>query len=237
VQAGKWLKLLGGAGCYIYLHTLTHEYLSNRPPDFEEEVAEAPKFDPAQGFETCEMTDLLEVLDTCIDDEQKTPLLIDASGEESLLATFFSYKGILADATALGLPLAQQRKRKIRPRDVMESLRQSAVNAIKAGATLAVNFGNMGSDANFTEKLCKRDGFPVEMFEQGGKRILTPNFPEPRCAKMFRDADKEEGYVKALDTFRLVLISTLPVTDVKQDLMKGLPSEHVKPIYVTNGST
>ena len=56
--------------------------------------------------------------------------------------------------------------------------------------------------------------FPVQMFEEGGKKILTPSFPAPRCAKMFTDEDKESGEVVCKDTFQMVLISNLMPSQV-----------------------
>ena len=72
------------------------------------------------------------------------------------------------------------------------------------------------------------------MFEAGGKKILTPSFPAPRCAKMFRDEDKESGEVLCKEGFQLVLISTLTPTEVLAELDKALPMEFCKPIFVTS---
>ena len=49
-------------------------------------------------------------------------------------------------------------KVKIKPKIEMERLRQTTVNAIKAGATLVVNMGEMGADCNFQGALCKTTG-------------------------------------------------------------------------------
>ena len=57
--------------------------------------------------------------------------------------------------------------------------------------------------------------FPVQMFEEGGKKILTPSFPAPRCAKMFKDEDKESGEVVCKETFQMVLISNLMPSQVR----------------------
>lgn len=230
--AGKWMKLMGGAGCFMYIHCFTHETVALRPEDYaDEDETIVEKEDPACGFCAVGKSDLMEEIAKTVETEKMTPLLIDNS-EEGVLTTFFSYKSILYDLSGMGLPLSERRKKKIKPKDEMEKLRQHAVNAIKNGATLAVSLGKVDSSCNFNT-LCKKDCFPIEMFQQGGKRILTPSFPAPRCAKMFREEDKEGGQVTFKEKFQLVLISTLTPTEVKSELANSLPMEHIKPIYVT----
>lgn len=229
--AGKWMKLMGGAGCFMYIHSLTHETVSLRPEDFVDEEAKVVEtVDPACGLCSVGISDLMDEIAKTVETEQMTPLLIDNS-EEGVLTTFFSYKSILCDLSDLGLPLQERRKKKIKPKTEMEKLRQHAVNAIKNGATLAVSLGKADSSTNF-KMLCKKDCFPIEMFQQGGKRILTPSFPAPRCAKMFREEDKESGQVLFKEKFQMVLISTLTPSEVKSELPDSLPMEHIKPIFV-----
>mmetsp|Transcript_98142 Transcript_98142/g.280913 ORF Transcript_98142/g.280913 Transcript_98142/m.280913 type:complete len:413 (+) Transcript_98142:204-1442(+) len=220
--AGKWLKVLGGAGCYLWCHSLTHETVSMRPEDYEEEVAEKEEVDRSYGLYKCKLADILDEIALCIDEEKKTPLIVDNSEEEKV-RTFFDYKGRVEDISGLGLPLGQQRKKKIKPKIEMERLRQTTVNAIKAGATLVVNMGEMGGDCNFQGALCKTTVFPVQMFEEGGKKILTPSFPAPRCAKMFKDEDKESGEVVCKETFQMVLISNLMPSQVRAFPNHSLP--------------
>lgn len=233
--AGRWMKLMGGQGCWIWVHSLTHETLAMRPPDFEEEgaSAEAKVFDPAKGFASCRMQDLMEELDKCYDEENKTPLLIDGSHDKNIVM-FFEIKGIVADLSSLGLNKAQQRRKKIKPKEEMEKVRQQAVRAIKAGAKLCLNLGDFnGQDMSFKQGLCKKDTFPVEAFEDGGRKLLIPS-NDPRCSAMFRSEDKEGGIVTWKDKFRLVLVSGLTVTDFKTELWasNALPNDHIKPIYV-----
>lgn len=234
-SAGKWVKLLGGTGCFIWVHSLTHESVAMRPHDYEDEAAaEVVEVDVASGLYKCEMTELVDELNRTIDDEKMTPLLVDNS-DDGRVAAFFSYNGIVCDISGLGLPLQQQRKAKIKPKTEMEKLRQASVNAIKAGSTLAVCLGNIDNAVSF-ESLCKRDTFPIEMFQEAGKKILTPSFPTPRCAKMYKEEDKEGGVVTFRDKFRMVLITTLSPSEVESGLKGCIPMEYVKPIYVLFGS-
>ena len=46
-----------------------------------------------------------------IDEERKTPLIVDNSSDEKV-RTFFEYKGRVEDISCLGLSLGEQRKRK-----------------------------------------------------------------------------------------------------------------------------
>lgn len=234
--AGKWHKLLGGAGCFIFFHTTTHETVSMRPEDFVDEgdqsdATAVKEEDDAGGLHRVVLTDLVAELDKCVD-EKLTPLLVDNSDDRKV-ERFFEYHGKLVDFTGLGLPINEQRKRKIKPKAEMEKLRVAAVAAIKAGSTLVLNLGNIGDNVNF-KALCKRDVFPIEMFSEAGKRILTPSFPEPRCAKMFRDEDKEASGVTFRDTFRLVLITALTPAEVQSSLAESLPMENIKPMYIAS---
>ena len=235
--AGRWMKLMGGQGCWIWIHSLTKETLAMRPPDFEEEGASVEKkaFDPAQGFASCLMPDLMEELEKCFEEENKTPLLIDGSHDKNIV-TFFEIKGLVADLSNLGLTKAQQRRKKIKPKEEMEKVRQQAVNAIKSGSTLCLSLGEFnGQDMSFKQGLCKKDTFPVEAFEDGGRKLLIPS-NDPRCRAMFRSEDKEGGIVTWKDKFRMVIVSSLTVTDFKTELWasNALPNEHIKPIYVTS---
>ena len=118
----------------------------------------------------------------------------------------------------------------------MEKIRQQAVKAIKAGATLCLNLGDFnGQDSSWTQGLCKRDVFPVEIFEDAGRKLLTPS-NDPRCGAMFRSEDKEGGIVTWKEKFRLVVVSALTVTDFKSELWASgaLPNDYLKPIYVTS---
>ena len=101
---GKWGKVMGGKGCYLYLHLLTKEVVSNRRDDFDDtensENAEGGKneeiemVDPANGLQTVELADLQIVVDKIVKESKKTPLIIDRSATQAVRA-FYTYKGLL----------------------------------------------------------------------------------------------------------------------------------------------
>ena len=56
--AGTWLKVMGGTGCYLWVHTLTHETVRQRPEDYEEEnpvAAAAEEVDLSCGLYSCKV--------------------------------------------------------------------------------------------------------------------------------------------------------------------------------------
>lgn len=100
---GKWGKVLGGTGCYIYLHYLTKEVVSNRPEDFEEEVVATngaggagavEEKDPANGLRRVDLDQLPLEVDRMVKEGKKTPLLVDTSKTGAVRA-FYTYKGML----------------------------------------------------------------------------------------------------------------------------------------------
>ena len=101
----KWGKVMGGKGCFLYLHLLTKEVVSNRPEDFDDttnsennnqtnNTTTTTTIDPSNGLETVELSDLQLTVDRIVKENKKTPLLIDRSATQAVRA-FFSYKGLL----------------------------------------------------------------------------------------------------------------------------------------------
>ena len=78
------------------------------------------KEDAAGGLPVVELTDVVGEIKRIIEEEKKTPLLLDDS-EDRKLATFFSFKGVLVDGTKLALPL--RNKARPKPKAFMEELR------------------------------------------------------------------------------------------------------------------
>jgi hypothetical protein len=106
---GKWGKVMGGTGCYLYLHYLTKEVVSIRPEDFEEEPdtsatdgdggAEEVK-DPANGLRRVDLADLQQEVERIVAEGKKTPLLLDTSKSGAVRA-FYTYKGLLEVSISL----------------------------------------------------------------------------------------------------------------------------------------
>lgn len=100
-KCGKWIKFMGGSGCYMYIHVLTKEVLSIKPDDFIEEEepnlemqTENVAIDPSNGLVKVSMQGLPAMIDKIINEYRKTPLVIDTSTEQ-LVRTFYSYKAML----------------------------------------------------------------------------------------------------------------------------------------------
>jgi hypothetical protein len=103
-RCGKWGRVLGGTGCYLYLHYLTKEVVSIRPEDYEEDEAGTSASDggttavevrdPANGLRRVDLADLQREVERIVQEGKKTPLLIDNSKSGAVRA-FYTYKGLL----------------------------------------------------------------------------------------------------------------------------------------------
>eukprot|EP00903_Cladosiphon_okamuranus_P018769 g17268.t2 len=173
-SAGKWFRYLGANCCYLWINTLTREVTPLRPTDYVEEEAPAEaeeEKDAAGGYPTCPLSGLPSMISTIIDDQKRTPLLIDNSEDDKVTA-FLSYKAVLVDVSILAIGY---QKSGTKVCDLMESVRTKAVAAMKSGTLLALRLGRLTSEhANFKSKLCARDVFPAEMFQEGGKKMFLP---------------------------------------------------------------
>ena len=227
---GKWLKLMGGSGCYVYVHSLTHEFAANRPEGFVDDGDLKAKEDAAGGLPVVELTDVVGEIKRIIEEEKKTPLLLDDS-EDRKLATFFSFKGVLVDGTKLALPL--RNKARPKPKAFMEELRTKAVQAMKGGQTLCLDLGESeGSKAAFWSTLCKPDGVRKELFIEGGKG-LTRN--KMAYTKMWKDEEKEHGSACPRDDFQFVVVTALSPKEYEKELFDdAVPKEHAYPVVVAS---
>lgn len=186
---GKWLKFMGSAGCFLYIHSLTRELRSTRPEAFvEEKVASKNSRDAYNGLPTVDLTALPAEIERIVSEERKTPLVLDAS-EDRKVATFYSFKGVLVDGTKLALPVRDKARPK--PKAWLEEARAKAVVAMKRGVTLAVDLGEAeGSKAPLVSQWCKADGLRKELFNEAGKSLARNKMA---LGKMFRDDEKEYG--------------------------------------------
>ena len=229
-KLGKWLKLMGGSGCYVYVHSLTHEFAANRPDGFIDDGDLKAKEDAAGGLPVVALTEVVGEIKRIIEEEKKTPLLLDDS-EDRKLATFFSFKGVLVDGTKLALPL--RNKARPKPKVFMEELRAKAVQAMKGGQTLALDLGDAeGSKAPFWSTLCKPDGVRKELFIEGGKG-LTRN--KMAYTKMWKDEEKEHGSACPRDDFQFVVVTALSPKEYEKELFDdAVPKEHAYPVVVAS---
>mmetsp|Transcript_17336 Transcript_17336/g.29311 ORF Transcript_17336/g.29311 Transcript_17336/m.29311 type:complete len:434 (-) Transcript_17336:159-1460(-) len=243
-HGGRWGKYLGSSGCYLYMHSLTKEVLSLRPEDYNDdedgaggsgglegdEGDPAGSLDPANGLQTIQIENLIGEVNRIATEEKKTPLLIDRSANQAVRA-FYSYKGCLEDVSQLTIPFG---KSGVKKEDVMERCRVKLVSAIKTGAVFALYMGDVGIDhADFKGKLCKKNVFPKETFQQAGAKLLGPDY-DPKYKAVFREPDLEAGQAIAREGFQVVVISSLDPYEYEAALSDCLPLGYMKPIYVAS---
>jgi hypothetical protein len=127
----------------MYINVISKEVVSLRPDNYvdasevtdgttlsEEEIKRLQLMqNPSNNLPIIQLTDLLEELDRIVEVEKKTPFIIDTS-EEQRCRTYFSYKAILEDVSALTIPFA---KSGLKRTDLLERLRKSLVGSIKSG--------------------------------------------------------------------------------------------------------
>jgi hypothetical protein len=89
---GKWVKIMGGSDCWIWVHPETREVATQRPDGFvDEEVTTEAATHDFGGLPWVEMEGLLGEIDRIVDELKKTPLLIDTSFDRKV-GTYFGYK-------------------------------------------------------------------------------------------------------------------------------------------------
>lgn len=231
-RAGEWKKYLG-AGCFMYVHVLTKEIVSTKPSDYVEEVNESNTVtiearDPANGLRSVALANLPSEIDKIINEEKKTPLILDPLDVGA--RAFYSYKHILEDVSAMTIPFA---KSGLKRSDVLENTRKSLVAALKRGRLFALYLGATSIEhADWKKKLCKKDVFPVDVFQQGGARLLQPA-NEPRFKLLFREDDLEHGQAIAREGFGAVFISSLDPYEYESKLEDSIPLGYMVPLYIT----
>ena len=62
--------------------------------------------------------------------------------------------------------------------------------------------------ADWKKKLCSKDAFPVEVFQNGGAKLLQPDY-DPRYKKLYRPEDLEHGEAIVREGFQVLLITGL----------------------------
>ena len=235
---GKWMKFDGG-DCMMYVNALTKAVVSVRPSDYEEEeieekvvdVQNEEVVDVLNGLPSCPLADLITYIDErTIDPKSKTVLLLDTSAEQNV-RTFYSYKAILEDVSCLAVPFA---KSGVKRGDLIERCRKSLVGAIKTGGTFVLYLGSMTIEhANWKQKLCKKDTFPVETFQLCGRKLLETYLGKKRFEACFREEDLESGQAIARDGFKVVVVSSLSPHEYKEALEESIPLGYMDVVVIT----
>lgn len=122
----------------------------------------------------------------------------------------------------------------IKREEFTERCRKKLVGALKSGGTFVLNLGNVHSEhADFKTKLCKKDVFPKEVFIEGGRKLLQPDY-DPKYKKIYREEDLESGQAIAREGFRVVIISTLDPYEFEALLEDCIPLGYLLPVYVNS---
>jgi hypothetical protein len=239
LHPNAWCRTLTAQGCYMYCHVLTRTISSFRPNDYEEDEVNqtntlSPTIeDPTNGLLSCHVTNLPKYLESLYENgEKKTPLLLDGTPDQQLL-TFYSIKAMLEDVSSLVIPYATSG---IKRTEIMERCRQKLVGALKSGSLFALYLGGVTIEhADFKTKLCKKDVFPNEVFQESGGKLFLPK-SNPKYKLLFREEDLDVGSKLAIvrEAFRVVCISTLSPFDYEQKLKDSIPLGYMIPIFVHN---
>jgi hypothetical protein len=193
----------------------------------EEVVVDPRVANPSNGLPKCNLTSLTESIDAIVAQE-KTPFLIETSPEQ-FLATYFTYKGLLLDASVLIIPYAKGGPK----RDVLlEDGRKKLVLAMKTGATFVLYLGQVTIEhADFKTKLCKKEVFPSDIFQQAGMKLKGPAHA-PRYKALFKEDELVAGQAIIKEGFRVVILSALSAYDYEDKLSASIPLGYMSPLYV-----
>lgn len=167
--------------------------------------------------------DLTALLDECelAVSEGKTPLVIDDS-EDNKVDTFFGYRSFpVIDGKKMGLDKSM---RKISVPEIMEEARKKLVLAIKIGMPLIIAMTKSCTDFAMTFNDTKArelyglpsdlSFLPIELFDNGGKKLLSNEFLEALIRK--GDERKDTGDLaisRNPDGFHVILTSQFSPED------------------------
>ena len=227
--------------CFMYLNSVTKEITARRPDNYDEKndlLASADAhssanksneiiIDSSNGLRRILPVDLMLEIERIVNEEKKTPLIIDCS-KGQIARNFFTYKGILEDVSALTLPFA---KSGLKKSDVLERCRKSLVKAMKSGQVFALYLGNVTIDHICFKKLCKKDCFPFDVFVSGGLKLLKP-LDDPKYKLIFHQDELENGEAVCREGFRFVLISSLSSFDYEKLLEESVPLGYSSPFFL-----
>lgn len=188
---GKWVRTLNAQEtCYLYAHTTTYQIQGTRPDDYEGGDDAGPAVDPFASFPTCHLSGLQDAVDEAWNRaDGKIPLLL-CDGDEG----YDTVRKWFADADSQFLcvkPFVQGViKTKIKFADHVETARQNAIKAMKAGKTLVIELSDVGTP-DWKEKICNVEAykkvFPIWMLDPTSHRECDKH------GQIFKKEDKKDG--------------------------------------------
>jgi len=160
--------------------------------------------------------------------QEKTPFLIETSPEQ-FLAAYFTYKALLLDASVLIIPFAKGGpKREV----LLEDGRKKLVLAMKTGVPFVLYLGQVTIEhADFKTKLCKKEVFPSDIFQQAGMKLKGPAHA-PRYKALFKEDELVQGQAIIKEGFCVVVLSSLSAYDYVDKLSASIPLGYMTPLYV-----
>ena len=172
--------------------------------------------------------ELLDVVNSVIEDGRYTPLLLD---ESDRVDTFMQYAGgppmdpVVVDGKKL--MLSTQVHRSITMEEAFEGLRHTVVNSLRHGKTLAFCLGNCALNLY---KFDKPEFFPVNLVcEKMGRALLGH---DGHSALLRPDDLKPYGVFVPDPAFKVVFTSRFSEEDYYEFLENQMPLKYFIPIIV-----
>ena len=187
---GKWVRTLNAQEtCYLYAHTTTYQIQGTRPDDFEGGDDEGPAEDPFASFPTCHLSGIEGAIDQAWNVDGKVPLLL-CDGDEGYNTVRKSFEDAGAQFLCVKPFVQGVIKTKIKFADHVETARQRAIKAMKAGKTLVIELSDVGTP-DWKEKICNVDAykkvFPIWMLDPTSHRECDKH------GQVFKKDDKSDG--------------------------------------------
>lgn len=160
--------------------------------------------------------------------QEKTPFLIETSPDQ-FLAAYFTYKAILFDVSVLIVPYAKGGPKR---ETLMEDGRAKLVLAMKTGVPFVLYLGHVTIEhADFKAKLCKKEVFPTDVFQQAGMKLKGPAHA-PRYKALFKPDELVAGQAIIKDGFHVMVLTALSAYDYEEKLSASIPLGYMSPLYV-----
>ncbi|KAJ1632438.1 hypothetical protein T492DRAFT_988783 [Pavlovales sp. CCMP2436] len=165
---------------------------------------------------------------------KRTPLLIDATGDEvggtTALETFYAYSG--HQLLELKKMVVEVNVRKIVSlEDALRSAREKLVLALKRGCTFMFLLSN--SAPPLRSKFCTPTELPVELFDNSLVQAMRGYDGDLKGSFLGKVIVKEDQLMFAHADFNVAVVTRFPREDYEQFLREELPLELMQPIVVT----
>uniref|UniRef100_A0A7S1GXZ2 Uncharacterized protein n=2 Tax=Hemiselmis andersenii TaxID=464988 RepID=A0A7S1GXZ2_HEMAN len=220
---GKWIRTLNQQEtCYLYVHTATYQVQGTRPEDYVGDDDGGPAVDPFASFPTTNLDGLKDTISDLWKGFKSALILCDGdSGYAEARAQLEKDGAIFLDVK----PFVQGViKTKIKFADHVETARQTAVKAMKAGKTMVIDLSDVGTP-DWKEKICGVEAykkvFPSWMLSPENNRECDKH------GQIFKKEDKKDGpngedwdehLNKTIVDYRIVYLSSCGPGNYEKDI-------------------